>query len=365
MIRIPDNVLKFSDNEDLFKAWGDYFNHYRAVNFGINKDYDKNRSLDEKAEKLNRAIQAEINKFAGTPSETVISERIWQTSPQYRWAAFAVVNALVDMVIPDVVADTYGRFSEIRNIGYGDSAVFDIKSSDLFYVTKNGNNRRHVTAQRQFTGQTSLIPQNNSITVQFDVYRILCGKENLAEYAMKVALSIESEIAKDVYVALSSSFDNLTGNFKKAGFTLDAFLKLRNRVSAANGGSRVYVYGTDIALSGILPENEYLQMGLGVGLAETYNSIGYLPVFMNTSLIAFPQKIDWTSSDYEFALADNELFFIASNSQSLVKIVFEGETISIVDSQYANANLTQDVTLHKKWVVGIVTNSKYGIMKIA
>lgn len=361
MIRIPDNVLKFSDNEDLFKAWGDYFNHYRAVNFGINKDYDKNRSLDEKAEKLNRAIHAEINKFAGTPSETVISERIWQTSPQYRWAAFAVVNALVDMVIPDVVADAYGRFSEIRNIGYGDSAVFDIKSSDLFYVTKNGNNRRHVTAQRQFTGQTSLIPQSNSITVQLDVYRILCGKENLAEYAMKVALSIESEIAKDVYVALSDSYNSLTANFKEAAFTQDAFLKLRNRVSAANGGSRVYVYGTDIALSGILPENDYLKMGLG----ETYNSIGYLPVYMNTSLIAFPQKIDWTSSDYEFALADDELFFIASNSQSLVKIVFEGETISIADSQYANANLTQDVTMHKKWVVGIVTNSKYGIMKLA
>lgn len=362
MIKIPDNVLKhFSDSVDLFKAWGDYFNHYRAVNFGVKKDYDTALSLDEKAVKLHNAIKAEIFKYAGMPSDSVISETVWANSPQFKWAAFAVVNALVDMVIPDVVADGYGRFSEIRNIGYGDSAVFDIKSSDLFYVTKNGNNRRHVTAQKQFTGQVALIPQNNSITVQVDLYRILAGKENLAEYAMKVALSIEAEIAKDIYTALSSSYNSLTANFKEAGFTQDGFIKLRNRVSAANGGGRVYVYGTDLALSEILPASDYMKMGVG----ETYTNIGYLPVFMNTSLIAFPQKIDWTSEDYEFAISDNELFFIASNSQSLVKIVFEGNTITIGDNLYDNANLTQEVTLHKRWAVGVVTNSKYGIMKLA
>lgn len=360
MIRIPENVLKFSNNVDLFKAWGDYFNHYRAVNFSAKVDYDKTMTFDEKSVKLNKAIQAEINKITGFAADSIISENVWATSPQYRWAAFAVVNTLVDMVIPDVIADAYGRFSEVRNIGYGDSNVFDIKSSDLFYVTKNGNGRRHVTAQKQFTGQTALIPVNHSITVQSDLYRILCGKEDLASYAMKVALSIETEMAKDVYTALSDSYSGISANFKEAAYTQTAFLNLRNRVSAANGGARTFVYGTDLALSTILPTSDYLKMGLG----ETYNSIGYLPVFMNTSLIGFPQKIDWTSTDYSFALSDSELFFIASNSQSLVKVVLEGQTITIQDSQFANANLTQDMTLHKRWIVGIVSNSKYGIMKL-
>lgn len=360
MIKIPENVLKFSSNIDLFRAWGDYFNHYRAVNFEAKVDYDKTVSLDEKSTKLNKAIQGEINKITGFASDSVISDNIWATSPMYRWAAFAVVNTLVDMVIPDVVAESYGRFSEIRNVGYGDSNVFDIKSSDLFYVTKLGNGRRHVTAQKQFTGQQALIPVNHAITVQTDLYRVLCGKENLAEFAMKVALSIESEIAKDVYTALTSAYDSLTANFKEAGFTDAAFLNLRNRVSAANGGAKTYVYGTDIALSSILPSSDYLKMGLG----ETYNSVGYLPVFKNTSLIGFPQKIDWTSDDYSFALNDDELYFIASNSQSLVKIVLEGQTVTTMDGAFANANLTQDLTLNKRWIAGIVTNSKFGIMKI-
>jgi len=135
---------------------------------------------------------------------------------------------------------------------------------------------------------------------------------------------------------------------------------LRNRVSAANGGARTLVYGTDVALSNVLPASDYLKMQLG----ETYNSVSYLPVYMNTSLMALPQKISWDSADYDFAIANDELFFISPGSQSLVKVVFEGETISVNDSNLQNANLTMDTTLHKRWVVGIITNAKYGIMKL-
>jgi hypothetical protein len=359
MIRIPE-VMQFSNNVDLFKAFADYFNHYRAENYGKKVTFDTSKTFEEKTAEFNKALTAEINKIAGFASDTIISENVLKMSPDYRYKAFAVVNALVDMIIPDVVADAYGRFSEIRNVAYGDSPVFDIKSSDLFYVTKNGNNRRHVTAQKQFSSQTQLLPVNRSITVQVDLYRVLCGKENLAEYAMKVALSIEAEIAKDIYAALSGTYSTLTANFKEADYTQLAFTKLANRVSAANGGAKPFVYGTNVALQDILPTNEYLKMGLG----ETYNSVGYLPVFMNTSLISLPQKIDWDSADYEFAIADDELFFISSGVQSLVKVVLEGETISIADATFANANLSQNITLHKRWVVGVVSNAKHGVMKI-
>ena len=360
MIKIPENVLKFSDNVDLFKAWGDYLNHYRAVNFGAKVDYDKSVTFDEKTVKMNNAIQAEVNKICGFAATDVINDKVWATSPQYRWAGYAIVSGLIDMVIPDVIADAYGRFSEVRNIGFGDSAVFDIKSSDLFTVSKNGNSRRHVTAQKLFTGQQALIPENRTVTVQTDLYRVLSGKDNLADMAMRVALSIESEIAFDIYAALSNSYSGLTANFKEASFTRDAFIKLRNRVSAANGGSKVFVYGTELALADILPSDDYLKMGLG----ETYNSVGFLPVYMNTGLIALPQKINWASSDYDFNISDDELFFIASNSQSLVKVVLEGQMLTVQDAQLANANLTSDTSFHKRWKVGIVTNSRYGILKV-
>lgn len=362
MIKIPNRVLTFGDEShvDLHKKFADYFNHYRAVNFNAKKDYDKSVTFEEKGAKLHQAIEAEISKVAGVNS-TVLSEAVWKSSPMYRFATFAVVNSLVDMVIPDVINDEYAQFAEVKNGAYGDSFVFDIKSSDLFTITKNGNARRHVTANKQFTGQTSLIPENRSITVSVDWYRVVSGKENLAEYAMKVALSFEAEIAKDIYTVLANTYNTVTANFKEAAFTQDAFRKLASRVAAANGGAKAIAYGTTVALGSVLPTSDYLKMGLG----ESYVNIGYLPVFLNTPLMAINQKINWTSADYDFAISDNEIFFISPGSQKLVKICFEGETLSVQDGQIANANMEQDITLQKRWKTGIITNAKHGVLHLS
>ena len=373
MIRIPDNVLKFaSKTEDFYGAWIDYFNHYRAVNFKANVDYDNTKSFEEKTKKLHTAIEEKIGEIAGI-NNTGFSDTVWKTNPNYRWATFAVIGSMIDMVIPDVVANDFMQFAEVRNGGFGDNFVFDIASSDLFIVSKGANGKRHTFAQRQFNGQVTLIPEPRFVTVEEDLYRILCGKRNLAEYAMKCALAMEKELSIDVYKAINDTYTTLPDNFKgnternatgesirEAGFTAEAFVKLAQRVQAANGGARCVVFGTKLALSKILPSNDYLKMQLG----DIYNRMGYLTTFMGVDLFEIPQKIDDTAGDYSFALGDNRLYFISTGVQKLVKIGFEGETITITDGQYANANLTQATTLQKRWAVGIATNAKYGIMDV-
>jgi hypothetical protein len=360
MIRIPDNVLKFSNgNVDLYKAWGDYFNHYRAVNFKTNVDYDRSVSFEEKTEKLHKTIEARIGEVAGI-NNTGFSDAVWKTNPNYRWATFAVIGSMIDMVIPEVVVDDFMQFAEVRNGGFGDNFVFDIASSDLFIVTKGANGKRHTFAQRQFNGQTSLVPEPRMVTVEEDLYRVLCGKRNLAEYAMKCALAMEKELSIDVYKAINDTYATLPTNLKEASFTVDGFVKLAQRVQAANGGARCVVFGTKLGLSKILPSNDYLKMQLG----DIYNRMGYLTTFMSVDLFEIPQKIDDAAGDYSFALEDDKLYFISTGVQKLVKIGFEGETITITDGQYVNANLTQATTLQKRWAVGIATNAKYGMMDV-
>ena len=176
---------------------------------------------------------------------------------------------------------------------------------------------------------------------------------------MKVVLSIESEIAIDIMAAVKDSFNTLTANFKENAYSETAFKKLAARVGAANGGAKAVAIGTELGLGTIMPTNDYLKMGLG----ETYSKIGFLPVFKNVPLIALAQKIDWSSVDYDFALDDSYIYMISPQTQKLVQVVFEGGSLAIADGQFANSNLTQKVSLHKRWVVGLITNSKYGIMK--
>jgi len=342
----------------LIPAWKDYVNNYRAVNFSAKKSYDASKTLDEKELLVNAAIDKEIGHILSLDC-SFIDKEAYATNPTYQWATFAVVNKLVDMIIPDVVTEDFLNVANTQTIGYGDSAVFDIKSGDLFTVTKNGNSRRHVEAQRQFTGQKALVPTNHTITTEVDLYRVLAGKESLAEYAMKVALSIESEIAIDIMACVKNSFDTLTTNFKENAFSEPAFKKLATRVSAANGGAKAVALGTELGLGTVMPTNDYLKMGLG----ETYSKIGYLPVFKNVPLVAIAQKIDWDSADYDFALDDTYIYMISPQTQKLVQVVFEGGSLAIADNQFGTANLSQKVSLHKRWAVGLITNAKYGIMK--
>lgn len=353
-------TVNFSQDGEktLIPAWKDYVNNYRAVNFSAKKSYDTSKTLDEKEVLVNSAIDKEIANLMKIDC-SFLNKEAYATNPTYQWATFAVINKLVDMVIPDVVKEDFMQVANTQTIGYGDSAVFDIKSGDLFTVTKNGNSRRHVEAQRQFTGQKALIPTNHTITTEVDLYRVLAGKENHADYAMKVVLSVESEIATDIMAAVKDSFDTLTANFKENAYSETAFKKLAARVGATNGGAKAVALGTELGLGTIMPTNDYLKMGLG----ETYSKIGYLPVFKNVPLIALAQKIDWSSADYDFALDDSYIYMISPQTQKLVQVVFEGGSLAIADGQFANSNLTQKVSLHKRWAVGLITNSKYGVMK--
>lgn len=354
------NTLKFSQEGEntLIPAWKDFVNHYRSVNFAVKKSYDNTKTLDQKEALVNAGIEKEIYKNLHLDN-SFIDKESYITNPNYFWATFSVINKLVDMIIPDVVTEDFLNVANTQTIGYGDSAVFDIKSGDLFTVVKNGNSRRHVEGQRQFTGQKALVPTNHTVTTEVDYYRVLAGKESFADYAMKVVLSIESEIAIDIMAAVKDSFDTLTANFKENAFSEAAFKKLATRVGAANGGARPIAIGTELGLGTIMPQSDALKMGLG----ETFAKIGYLPVFKGVPLVAIGQKIDWASEDYDFALDDQYIYMISPQTQKLVQVVFEGNTLTIADAMFANNNLTQKVSLHKRWTCAIITNAKYGIMK--
>ena len=356
------NKINFSADaeKDLVPAWKDYVNHYRKENFSTKKTVNGTKTLAEKEALVNKMAFTEIAKFANIDTSFVGQEQM-STNPMYRWAFFAVVNKLVDIVTPDVVAEDFYAFANVSTIGKGNSGKFKLKSSDLFEVSVTGNSRRHVNAQRQFTGEKTLTPVNHTITTQVDLYRVMAGEESLAEYAMKVILSIEAEIALDIAFAMQESFDTRTANFKESGFTPVAFKTLAARVSAANGGKKAVAVGTEIGLMDIMPTDDYMKLGLG----ETYNSIGHLPVFLNTPLIALSQKIDWASADYDFAINDKFIYFVSPGAQKLIQVVFEDGGLYIADDVFANGNLVQNASMHKSWATGLITNGKHGVMKLA
>ena len=150
---------------------------------------------------------------------------------------------MIDMVLPQTVIDSIGLYSEVRTIGWGDSAAFDVSPRDLFVVSKAGRSKRTSELHKQFKGQVTIIPEPREMTVFVSLMKVLAGKESLADFVMKMVRSFETALATDVYSVFYTAMeavDSSADGLKVTGYTQDEFVRLSQVVATWNGGGKTY-----------------------------------------------------------------------------------------------------------------------------
>ncbi|HAU85790.1 MAG TPA: hypothetical protein DCW90_09890 [Lachnospiraceae bacterium] len=359
-----NKTICFADNTDLVrKAFKDYFFQYMDETGKMsNMAYSKVKSFSEKEKDINALMNKEIQKLSGInfASDSVVSKEMLSQNPNYQWATFAVVNSLIDMIIPDVLDKSIGIYTETKYINWGDSALFTVKPNDLFYVSKAGRNQRTVEFQRQFNTQVSVVPENREITVDVNFYRMLCGYDSLAEFVMKAILSLEAQITRDVYTAFDTAMEALpaapaAASLKVAGWSQASAVRLAQVVTAYNHGSKAMFVGTQGALQNVLPDNANYRYGLD----SDYVTLGYVKNAFGFDCLVLPQIAIWDDM-YKLGLRDDRIYVMSPASQSIVKLVYEGNTISNTVPAQLSANLTEQTTLMKSYGIGIATNATVG-----
>lgn len=375
-MKIPNNVLKFAGEENLapYKMFVDYYNHYKALNGDSKVEYQK-YSIDEngkeveltfaeKEDKLNAALKREIMRAAGITNFDAFPVAAWQSHPTLRWASFAVVSAMIDMILPDVIVDTMGAFSEVRNIALGDIAQFTVKPNELFVVSKASRlGKRTTELHKWYSGEVTVLPEAREMTVYVSLIKVLEGRESLAEFVTTMVRSFEYSVNLDVYTAFTAAMDSIpvvpnTG-LNVAGYTAAEFARLGQAVRTWNGGSNVVAMGTQVALSKILPADANYRYDID----SDFVRLGYLNNFHGVQTMVMPQMAD-LSNPFGLRLPDDKIYFFSTGSQKIVKVVFEGSTLSWQDGPYDRANLMQTSTMWKSWGTGIVTNAVAGVMTV-
>src|SRR5512135_2447291 len=216
-MKIPNQVLTFAGEANLapYKMFVDYFNHYRSLNGAKSVEFQTTVttpegaivpvSFSEKEEKMNAALKREILRVANITNFDQFPIETWATHPTLKWATFAVVSAMIDMILPETIIDSIGIYSDVRTIGWGDSAAFDVSPRDLFVVSKVGRSKRTTELHRQFKGQLTLMPEPREMTVYVSLMKVLAGKESLAEFVVKMTRSFEVQLTYDVYSAMATA----------------------------------------------------------------------------------------------------------------------------------------------------------------
>lgn len=329
--------------------------------------YNKNVDFATKESLINKAILADIEKVAGVKMEMDgIAPEVMANHPNIRFAAFAVVGQLIDQIVPEVIDKNIGLYTDTKYGQFGDSFRFDIEPNDLFYVSKAGRDQRTVEFQRQFNGTQYIVPENREITVFVNLFRVLCGMDSLAKFVMKAILSIEAKITTEVFEAMNTAMANLpttpAGGALKitaAGGVVDktAAIKLAQTVTAYNGGAEAIFVGTKVALSHLFPDAD-------AGFRYTDAGIAYFKNVWGVDTMELRQVANWQDR-YKLALDDTKIYVISPASQKLVKLCYEGATMSNTVGAYDSANKLEATTLNKSWGIGVCTNSIAGVITLA
>lgn len=362
--KLPINVLAFAKNDsdrlEGYKNFKDYYNMYKS---GKTVD-EKGVTFEEKNSKMLTFYKDEIERLSKIKFSDCEDLKVYCNFTSVKEAAFAIIGMLTDLVIPDTLIKDLSPIAEFKNGGWGDSLKVELKPRDLFVVSKGGRARRTYDIAKQFKGERTIIPEVHGITVGVSLYDILKGTYTLAEFVSKSALSLETELRYDIYDAFAAAMEALptsqgASQLHIEGYAQDTAIELAQKVQAWNYGAKPIFLGTKLALSKILPASTNTRILLG----DEYVKIGYIRDFFGFSAVEMEQVADYTT-EFGLKLDDDKIYIVSPGTDKIVKVFFEGSTLSNVEGNYANADLENTATLYKSYGVGVATSALAGVIDI-
>ena len=347
---------------DTYKGMRDYYFHYMSAveNKQGYGDFDASVSLDEKEEKMHNALLAEVERVSGCPRGAMPFEA-WSMSPQVKWATFAVVGAMIDAVLPDTIIKSVGLYTEMHTVGFGETVEFEVQPNSIFTVSTSSQSQRKGFNKKQFAINETLQAIPYQITVQTVLYKVLCGKENLARFVRKAVIAVETKMNLEAYNALAGLVANASfpAALKVTGYSADDAITLAQTVEAYNQGAKVSFIGTKKAIYQMLPD---ASKGYRMITNASAPQINIVRGVFDWDIIELPQVA--TGVNYGLALDDHKVYVMSTGSQKIIQGIIEGTTLANSNDFYDTADLTSSATMTKRFNFSAVSNACMGVITV-
>ena len=111
MNKLSTDIITFAgaNNTSAYEKFADYYKHFSAEVLKKNiGSYDSTVSFAEKETKMNEAMLAEIERVSGQKMPEGMTEQMWATNPNFKWASFAVVTMMIETILPLTIMDYIG-----------------------------------------------------------------------------------------------------------------------------------------------------------------------------------------------------------------------------------------------------------------
>ena len=276
----------------------------------------------------------------------------------------AVIAQVINPILPMVANFDMIRFlADVRQIGYGDTARFIIRSNELYKVNEIAEGVNRGVLQPIHNDEVTVNPRPIEIAAEIEWYHMAAGVMDFGDWGLRVARSFEHYIFLKVVGALTSGITKLGAAYSATGFSNQNWTNLAQRVSAANGNSEVFAIGSLAALGNAIPTQAGLQYGLGEKIAEQ----GFLDKYLGTRLIVLDQalKFNTVNTTAEFALPNDMIYFLPVYGDKPVKLVYEVDNILVERDAHQTPDKTYRVRIQERVGVAAIVGSKIAALKLA
>ena len=275
----------------------------------------------------------------------------------------AVIAEVVNAIAPSVTSADYSRFlAEVRQVGWGDTARFIIRSNELFKVNEIAEGVNRGVLQPIFDNEVTVNPSPIEIATAIDWYAVAAGVFDWGDFGLRAGRSFEAYIFLKVIAAMTSVTGDMIGaGYIANGYTPANWTNLVQKVSAANGGAPVYAIGSLGALTKV---NTTGANGLGLQyfVGEDYLSKGYIDKFLGARMIPVdPALVPTTiNSTADLAVPDNKIYMVAADAYRPVKIVFEGNSMTVERIPEETTDKRYGIRIQMRVGVSAIVGSKFG-----
>lgn len=292
---------------------------------------DKNFSYDE----MNETLREELKELVGT----------YALYRENKNQLFALIEQVIDDVLPKRVLEQYGKFAEIKTFNQGDKPIFTQK------ITQASKRRA-----KQFIGKVGLAGiyevfkldgksyevTTNAIggAAQIGFEEYLDGRVDFADVLDIVMEGIDECIYVEIEKQLIGAVANVqTANkTSQTGFVEAAMDKLISIADSYGGKSTIYC--TYEFAAKMVPATGWISDDMK---NEKWNN-GYLANYKGHNVIVMAQSYE-DETNMVKVINPRYAWIIPDGANKPVKIAFEGGTI--VD-EYTNYDRSKEVQVYKK-----------------
>lgn len=311
--------------------------------------------FDNENLELTKETRAEFRK--NNPLKTLESERYYD-----------VVAAVVTTVTPQVTELFTGMYNEVHNIGYGDTAEFDVESNEILPAYPTAEGIRFSAEQRKYRYTKTINPEPLNVTFSTNWYQVAAGKEDFGKNFFRAAQGFANYFTVEAYNKLYAMAQQVPAAYRFTGLTTENIDMAVMAVQAANGGAQPSIIGTLPALREVLPDNDFLK----IGVSEEWVKMGYVGEHAGAPLVKITNLLNPVTMNSNtsagapaFLFKNNVLFVLPFVGSKPIKTVFEGDLFNVTKTAIDTSDKTEKASLTYRagvdyvydTVIGVVTNA--------